>query len=155
MQAANFRLESRHAILEFADFRDQVLSFLGGGFEPVEFGRRLPHRDLQVLGLPRLFYELENMPLVDRGDDGFQIGVAREKHPDRLVMPRLEFRQHLDARDLGHPLVRHHDVHFLFLHDPVAVNGAIRLEDPKLAAQEVVHRVAHVGLVVDDQKAVP
>ena len=124
-------------------------------FEPIELGRGLAHGRLQLLGLPRLFHELKDVPLVDRRDDRFQIGITREEHPDRLRIPRLHLGQELDAGDLRHPLVRHHDVHFLFLHDAIALLGAIRLEHPKLAAQQVVNRVANVRLVVDDEQAVP
>ena len=67
----------------------------------------------------------------------------------------LSLVKQLDARDLRHPLVGHHDVHFLLLHDPVALLGAMRLEDPELAAEQVVHRVADIGLVIHDQHAVP
>ena len=70
-------------------------------------------------------------------------------------MPGLELRQHLDAGDLRHPLVGHHDVHFLLLHHPVALLGAVRLEDPEFAPEQVLHRIAYIRLIIHDQHAVP
>src|SRR5262249_53445541 len=53
------------------------------------------------------------------------------------------------------PLVGHHDVHLLLLHDPTALLGAMRLEDPEFTPEQVLHRVAHIRLIIHDQHAVP
>jgi hypothetical protein len=141
-------------MLQVVDLGKKMFPFASGGFQPVIFGGGLPNGREEFFGLPGFADESEDVALVDRGDYRIQIYESREEQPDRLRVPSLELRQQLDPRDLRHALIRHDDVNFLLLHQLVALFGAVCLEDSELAAQQVVHGVAHIGLVIDDQQAV-
>src|SRR5208337_2364011 len=47
-----------------------------------------------------------------------------------------------------------HDVHFLFLHQPISFVSTEGLQDMELTAQQVMHGVTDIGLIVHDQEAV-
>ena len=79
----NLRLQRGHPVLESVDLAQQDLTLARGHFEPVVFDGGLSNRKEQLLGLPGLADELEDMPLVDRRDHRLQVGESGEEHPDR------------------------------------------------------------------------
>jgi hypothetical protein len=94
------------------------------------------------------------LPLVDRLDDGADVGVAGEQQADRVGVFAAELGEELDAGRLGHALVGHHAVDLVVLHDAHPLGGAGGAEDAVVKAEQVLHALDHVRLVVDDEDGV-
>ena len=72
----------------FPGLLDQAIVFRGGfadGF-------------FQLGGLPGLFQELEDVPLIDGGDDRIEVGVAGEQHAHGLRMPGADLGRAIPRR---------------------------------------------------------
>ncbi len=97
----------------------------------------------------------KHLALVDRALDGVEVGIARQQNAHGPRRKRANLRQHLDARHLRHPVVRHDDVDVLVT-DDVERLGTMRSEEQiELAAEHDPHRVQHALLVVDEQEPRP
>jgi len=126
----------------------------GLGDEAVVFGGGFADGFFQLFGLPRLAEKFENVPLVDGGDDGVDVGVAGEQHAHRLGMAQADLVEKFHAGEQRHALVGHDDVDFVVLEELHALSARARLEDLELAAQQVMHRIADILLVIDHQERV-
>ena len=154
-QASTSFSSSVMSLTQMLQLRPQPFQRLGVLDEPLVLAGGLAHRFLQLRRLPGLFQEAENMPLIDGRDDRIEIGIPVKSMRTACGCPvRIDLSNSTPVT-FGMRLIGHDDVDFVVAHQLQAFLGTAGPEHVELAAQQVVHRVAHVGLVVDDQERVP
>ena len=110
---------------------------------------------MQLVRVPRLGDVAVDAAAVDGVDDGADVGVAGEQQANGIRMGLAHVMQQLDARHLRHPLVGHHHVDRFLREDADALAGARGAQDAVVEPEEIADALHHVGLVVDDEDAVP
>ena len=128
------------------------------GHQPVPFDDQvvplhgLTNHGFQLFRLPGLGDVAEDMALVDRVDDGVDIGVSGEEEPRGLRADGLRPMEDLHAGHAGHPLVRedHGDLG-VGLEVLDGLGPAVAGHDLVLDPEQVVDRVQDFLLVVDHQ----
>ena len=108
--------------------------------------------DFELFGVPGLGDVAEDVALVDRVDDGVDIGVSREQEPGRLGADGPRLLEDLDAGHAGHPLVGedHGDVG-RGLEVLEGLRPALAGDDLVLDPEQVVDGTKDFRLVVDHE----
>ena len=106
-------------------------------------------------GVPRLEDVAEDVPFVDRVDDGLDVGVAGEEHPDRVGLELAGLAEEDVARHARHALIGedHVDVVVLEQLDRRLARGT--RQDAIGAVEQVAQALQDVHFVVDDQQGLP
>ena len=116
----------------------------------------LPHDHRELVGIARLGDVTENVPLVDRVDNGSNIDISGEQQPGRLRPDGLGLAQDLDARHFRHPLVAENHVGNLAGPQILERLGtALKCDHLVVDAQPVTDRVEHISLVIHHQQTRP
>src|SRR5229473_5754065 len=152
-QSSDFLFQYRYALPQSFQLCTQMGELFVLFDEPVVLLGGLADDGEQVIRLPGLFYEFENVSVIDGLDDGLQIRETGEQEANRKRMAMADVPEKFHTRDAGHPLVRHDDMNLVLAHEASAFRGARRFEHRKLMAQEVVDGVADIRLVVHYQQA--
>ena len=124
-------------------------------FLQVEVVEGLAQRRLQLLVVPGLRDQPEDLAAVDGLDGDVHLGVAGQHHAHDVGVALAHRGQQVDAAHLGHALVAHHHLHrggVEQLEGLLGTPGAEHL--PRLVAQQALHRLQDVDLVVDEQDGV-